>query len=252
MTEFARRMRTWRPAMYRAYPSAVAGFARFLVESDQTLPSPRVIETCAEKLLPHQREIVERVFRCPIAEHYSSWEIYSIAYQCPHRGFHVAEDRHVEILTDDRPARPGEQGRVAVTSLTQYAMPFIRYLNEDLGILTDSACACGRGLQTLDSITGRITDVLVRSNGKPVYTFCLSMVVQEIGIVREYQIRQKSRQEVTLSLVLSADPTAQYLQSIEAGMKRLLGDEVTVTINRMDRIPRTAAGKLRHVVSDAK
>ena len=43
---------------------------------------------------------------------------------------------------DDRPVEQGQPGRVVVTDLQNYAMPFLRYAVEDVAIAGSEACPC--------------------------------------------------------------------------------------------------------------
>ena len=58
------------------------------------------------------------------------------------------------------------EGKLLFTDLLNYAMPLIRYENQDLGELSHSKCPCGRGLPLMKPPTGRITDFLYTSSGK--------------------------------------------------------------------------------------
>ena len=65
-----------------------------------------------------------------------------------------------------KPVPVGGEGRILVTNLHNYAMPFIRYDIGDVGALSDKACPCGRGLPLLAKLTGRTTDFIrTRSGG---------------------------------------------------------------------------------------
>jgi phenylacetate-CoA ligase len=128
MQAFAEMLVKWRPVMFRAYPSALSVFANFLKEEGINGISPKLIETSAEKVTPDQRHLFEEVFGAQIADHYSSWEIYDIAYQCPEGKLHVCEDRYLELVANGKVVGPGQMGEVVITSLNQYAMPFIRYI----------------------------------------------------------------------------------------------------------------------------
>ena len=57
-----------------------------------------------------------------------------------------ADALYFEIIKDDsRPANPGETGDIIITDLYNFGMPFIRYKIEDMGVMTDRKCTCGRG-----------------------------------------------------------------------------------------------------------
>ena len=166
MRSFAAMLLKWQPAMFRAYPSAISLFAQYLDAHKITGIRPKLIETSAEKLTATQRAYLTDVFDSPIAEHYSSWEIYDIAYQCPEGSLHVSEDRYLESVERDKPVDCGHEGEVVITALNQYAMPFIRYKNADLGIYAEKPCSCGRCLPVLQDLVGRMQELLFRPDGQ--------------------------------------------------------------------------------------
>jgi phenylacetate-CoA ligase len=80
-------------------------------------------------------------------------------------GLHVSSHSHqVEVI--DRHGKSGleEDGEIVLTSLHDYAMPFIRYRIGDRGRLTARACLCGRGFPLLETVLGRSEDASVFGN----------------------------------------------------------------------------------------
>jgi phenylacetate-CoA ligase len=132
MEAFAEMLVRWRPDMFRAYASALSLFARYLQDHGITGIRPKLIETTAEKITDPQRELLEGVFGCKVADWYTARELGTIGFQCPHGGMHVCETRYLEVIANGKPAAPGELGEVVLTSLHQYGMPFIRYKIGDM------------------------------------------------------------------------------------------------------------------------
>src|SRR5207253_2486684 len=130
----------------------------------------------AERLWPHDRDDVAAAFGREIFETYGCREFMLMGSECEaHDGLHEqAENLIVEILVAEpdggyRPAKPGEQGEVAVTDLHNLACPFIRYLTGDLAIERGSApCPCGRTLRRFGPVEGRVTDTMRDADGNPV------------------------------------------------------------------------------------
>lgn len=134
MQAFAEMLVRWQPAMFRAYASATSLFAEFIRQRGITGIHPRLIETTAEKVTEPQRQLLEEVFHCPVADCYTCRELATIAYQCEMGGLHVCETRYLEIVANGKVVPAGRLGEVVVTSLHQLAMTFIRYKNGDMGI----------------------------------------------------------------------------------------------------------------------
>ena len=67
----------------------------------------------------------------------------------------------VEVINKNgEPCSPGEEGEIALTNLTNYSMPIIRYKIGDFGILKEpSECSCGCNYPMLKKVIGRKTDI---------------------------------------------------------------------------------------------
>ena len=75
-------------------------------------------------------DLIVQAFGCQTIDLYAAREIGQIAFQCPEGpGYHLCSEAVLCELVDDDglPVGPGEYGRVVLTSLYNFAMPFIRY-----------------------------------------------------------------------------------------------------------------------------
>jgi phenylacetate-CoA ligase len=252
MRTFADLLVRWRPTMFRGYPSALSMFAGYLNENGIRGISPKLIETTAEKVTPAQRELLEDVFGAQVADHYSSWEIYDMAYQCPKGGLHVMEDRYLEMVANGRVVEAGRMGEVAVTSLTQYAMPFIRYMNGDVGIYEEGNCPCGRGMPLLREIVGRNSDLLLKPDGSIVHWSSFFTVMRYRPEVTQYQMYQPDREHLEVRLVCKGGIDKDVLDDIRKELQLCFGDSMQISIELVDRIEPTPAGKHRFIISEVK
>ena len=103
-----------------------------------------------------------------MASIYACQEIGSIACECNTAAHHhvTAENALVEIVDEQgRDVAPGGRGRVVVTGLYNYAMPFIRYEVGDIAVAGTGPCACGRTLPIIRRIEGRTRNVFVFRDG---------------------------------------------------------------------------------------
>ena len=67
------------------------------------------------------------------------------------------------------PVRPGESGEVVVTTLTNEAMPLIRYKTGNISRMLMQPCACGSNLHRMEKISGRTEDLIEINQ----HTLCL-------------------------------------------------------------------------------
>ena len=253
LDEFVVRIRALEPRMLFGYPSSLALIARHAREHGIALDrlGIKVVFVTAERLYDAQRELIEQVFGCPVANGYGGRDAGFIAHQCPAGGMHItAEDIIVEIVDGEgRPLPPGEAGEVVVTHLATPDFPFIRYRTGDVAALDQDLCACGRGLPMLKEIHGRTTDFILAADGTVMHGLALIYVVRDVVGVENFKIIQDDRLHTRVQLVTGADFAEESVAAIRTGMQRRLGADVEVAVERVAVIPRENSGKHRYVVS---
>jgi len=250
---FITEIQAMRPKMLFGYPSAFAHIATHAQDHGIRLDNLgiKVAFVTSERLYDHQRQLIQSVFGCPVANGYGGRDAGFIAHQCPAGGMHLThEDLIVEIIDPEGNVLPaGESGEIVVTHLATKDFPFIRYRTGDIGVLDDKPCSCGRTLPLLKSIEGRSTDFLVAKNGTVMHGLSLIYLVRDLPGVRQFKIEQESLDLTRIQLVTDAtfDPT--QMPNIERGSKARLGESVTIEVSLVDEIPPEKSGKYRYVVS---
>ncbi len=252
MKSFATMLVDWQPAMFRGYASALTLFARYIKDQGITGIRPRLIETTAEKVTTPQRELLEEVFHCPVADCYSGREFATIAYQCEKGGLHVCETRHLEVVANGQVVPAGQMGEVVVTSLTQLAMPLIRYKNGDMAIYETSNCCCGRGLPLLREVVGRMHDYLATADGQFVHGEFFAYTFRVKPEVERYQIYQPDLHHLHIRLVCNQPVSQAWLDNARAEVQARFGQATQITLEIVDRIELTPAGKHRFIISEVK
>jgi phenylacetate-coenzyme A ligase PaaK-like adenylate-forming protein len=240
------------------FPSYIARIAKELLESGAELPSPpRVVFTYAETLSLLNRRAIEEAFRCHTANHYSAWEVLHMAQTCPDHPdlLHVNSERAiVRVVRDDGSgAAAGEVGRVVVTDLANYVMPFINYEIGDWAMAGET-CPCGRGFPTLVSLEGRLGEVLRTPTGRTVLPIALcrflNIRARAHPYIWEYQAVQTVAERVQFRVVPTARLTPDRVDWLRAELEGFLGPGVSVTVEPVERIPVEASGKRLLVRSD--
>jgi len=246
VAELARR----RPTHLVGYPSSLAFLAREAARLGAARPeSLRVVITNAEPLLPWQREAIAEGLCPSIRETYGMAEIAAAGSECPRGTLHQWPDAGwVETWSDadDRPAAPGETGRLVCTGLLNRDMPLVRYAVGDRG-QTDapaSPCACGRRLPVFSAIEGRSNDLLVAPDGRRV--FWVNPVFYGLAI-REAQIVQETADVLRVRVVPAAGFGAGQRAEIEERLRARMG-AVRVLFEECEAIPRGPNGKFKAVV----
>jgi len=253
LDEFIREIRRIRPKMLFGYPSAQSLIASHAQAKGIRMDDLgiKVAFVTSERLYDHQREKIETVFGCPVANGYGGRDAGFIAHECPEGGMHItAEDVIVEIVgSDDRVLPAGEAGEIVVTHLATSGFPFIRYRTGDVGVLSDETCACGRGLPLLKEIQGRTTDFIVAADGTVLHGLALIYVLRDLEGVQEFKITQESRDLTRVEIVTGDAYQPESEEVIRTEFKKRLGSAVEIAIEYRDRIESEKSGKFRYVIS---
>jgi phenylacetate-CoA ligase len=211
---------------------------------------PRVVVTFAETLTAAAADLIRRAFGCPVVDYYSCWEVPQIAQTCPDNPgtLHVNAERVIArvVRPDGRDAMAGEVGRVVLTDLANFVMPFINYAPGDYAV-SGGRCPCGRGLPTLARLEGRDSEVIRTSQGREISGVMLgqflTFVVGIIPYVWEYQAVQTEPAAVSLRVVTTSRFDQEFRTSLERAFGEFLGPGMTVMVEPVSAIPLEPSGK---------
>jgi len=253
---FIQEIRTLKPKMLFGYPSALAHIATHAEKTGQVLNDLgiKVAFVTSERLYDYQREKIEQVFACPVANGYGGRDAGFIAHQCPSGNMHItAEDIIVEIIGNQDQVLPiGEAGEIVVTHLATRDFPFIRYRTGDIGILSDQRCSCGRGLPILKEIQGRTTDFIIAQDGTVLHGLALIYILRDIEGIESFKITQYSLNETTVQIVKNQHYKQQNESKIQQEFQQRLGKTVDINVEYIESIAKEKSGKFRYVVSHVK
>ncbi len=255
-------VRDWVPRVQEHAPTMIVGFtsllglfARAVADAGASLPSLRGIQSSGENLTAEERELIEDALGAPVYDRYGCREVGVIAHECPaHTGLHTFPALNlVELLgPDGHPAPPGTPGRIVVTNLHNYAMPFIRYEIGDIATCTQAqeACPCGRQTRRIESIEGRICDAIVSPSGRLLHWDLFYAFFWKLPDVFEFQVQQDALDHLTVLVVPrpGADVSASY-QRVRDDIRRHADPAFRVDFVEVDDIARAVSGKRRLTVS---
>jgi phenylacetate-CoA ligase len=253
LDHFVDAIRDRRPAMLFGYPSSLSLIAQRAQQQNLDMHGTgiRVVFVTSEKLYDEQRTLISQVFGCPVANGYGARDAGFIAHECPSGNLHIsAEDIVVEtVRPDGKPAARGEPGEIVVTHMATGDFPFVRYRTGDVGLLSDKACACGRGLPVLADVQGRTTDFVVARDGTVMHGLALIYTLRDLPGVERFRIEQVSIDQTVVQVVAGPAFERASEERIVRDFKARLGQTVDVRIDRVAGIASEASGKFRYVVS---
>jgi len=203
MNKYLLHMNKWKPSYLRGYASSLFLFAKHIGDNSLDLQFHlNGIFSTAEVLTIKQRELIEKIFKTKVFNTYGLDDGGGSAFECDmHSGMHIDLERSImQTVNESGMVIAGKVGKIIVTSLHNYAMPFIRYDTGDLGMIDDvSVCPCGNKRPLLLEVCGRTTDYLKLNNkiiGSPVLTVLMGKVD-----VDSYQIIQIKHNEIDIKYV---------------------------------------------------
>lgn len=265
------------PVQILGYAESLEVWARFLLDEAIRIRPPKAVMATAGTLTQQMRDTIETGLGAPVFDRYGSREVSDIACETSqHDGLAIAPLHvHVEIVgADGTPLGPGDEGEVLVTSLTNGAMPLLRYRIGDQAVW-DSDPQDARTWQRRDGqhspstlvpvawprlarVTGRVTDHFVAADGALVYAGALRTRLYGIKGIRSYQLVQHTTTRVELLLALEKGTPAEVIAEIEGrlgpALDELLRGRIELEVSRVTEIDVPPSGKHRHtrcLVADA-
>jgi phenylacetate-CoA ligase len=235
------------------YPSNAMALAEAVTPESGRKLGIELVLGHAETVPDGVRELVQERFGARFASYYSCREIGMIAVECPITAhYHVAvENVFIEFLDDNgREVLPGDRGRVTVTGLHNYAMPFIRYSLADVAVASDRPCVCGRSLPVIERIEGRIRNAFTFRDGTRVWP--RGWLAREMRVFvpfRQYQMVQIDFERIELRYVRDGSGRTPDVKGLNAYARRIMHPSVEIALAPMDVLPRGPSGKFEDFIS---
>ncbi len=237
----------------RGYPSSIANFAQFCSNNKKNIQLKSVITT-AEVLRDEYKAEIKKAFNCVIIDTYGCADGGGNANTCEHdKGFHLSTESSIWEVCDTKgnPTPDKSLGEVTLTSLTNYAMPLIRYQPGDLieNSIDFEKCSCGKTLPRIKRIYGRSTDILKFGNGRTLGGPAFTLLFREFPLIK-YQIVQNELLSVDVNFIPNLDFNLHHEKRIYEIMKHHCGKEVEVYMNKLNNLELPVSGKHRFIISN--
>jgi phenylacetate-CoA ligase len=243
--------------LLRRRPDYLLTFPSFMTElaasADAAALALKGVVAISEIVTDHCRARTRETFNCEIAQVYASAEVGCIALQAPSDTHCLACEESVmlEILDENgNDVSPGQTGRVVVTSLYNYATPFIRYEIGDYATLACEPCPSGRQLMRLRRIDGRTRNGLRAANGRRVWANeILTQGLFRDAASQRIQITQPDPARIEMAYIPDNPDFPPDAAALGARFRKLLGRPVDVSLTAMASLTRSGGGKREPVVS---
>lgn len=227
--------------------SYAAALATYILRKQPKLPRLKTVLTSFEVTSKIHKRLLLQAFSCPSFEICGLTEVSQAAMECEDGKMYVPHDTHIlEILDRDRrPVRPGEVGRIYITSLRKYSVPLLRYQTTDLARAASERSTI-RAEFCFQRIEGRISDLIAKPDGQFLTPRMVDDAVSrcESGI-GWYSLVQKNEHSYRLDLVPTPDYSTRSERQLSVLLVELLGPEARIAIEPVKEIRPSSSGKFR-------
>ncbi|WP_372985198.1 phenylacetate--CoA ligase family protein [Marinobacter sp.] len=242
---YVEKIRKYKPQEIFSYPSSIAQIAQYIIDNDEEPINIPLIMTTAEPLTELQRYLINRAFITKIVNQYGCTEMAFFASECCQGTMHVhPEHGIVEALEDNILG-----GKVLVaTGFVNEVMPLIRYKVGDVIELSNSNCACGLPFPIIESLEGRIDDLIYLKDGTPIGR--LDPIFKGGLGIREAQIIQNVDSSVDIFVVPDVSFSSLNRQTIIKEFNKRTQDQLKVKVITVKELARERNGKFKAVVGN--
>lgn len=231
-----------KPKFIYGYASSIATAASAIINSGTShhYSFVRGVITTAELLTDRMRSDIKIAFNCDVFNQYGSNDAGVSAFECKtHSGMHIITDRcFLEV---------GDDNELLATDLMNHSMAMVRYKFGDLGELSDTPCACGRGYPLITNLKGRSNDTITLSNGRKVHASYFSFFLKTENTIDRYQII-KENNIIEINIIGAAPEAHARLQSdyLKKLHNELETDSITMVFDKP--VEKTSSNKFRFVI----
>lgn len=239
------------------YTSAIVQFAKFIIRQNiKLIDICKTLKCCivtSEVCTKEDRSIIEEAFGVKVINEYGCSEAGLIAFENRDGEWQMVEENsYYEIVDDSGHVLPfGNEGRIIITSLSNRAMPIIRYEIGDIGIIDRVD-----GKLILRKLLGRVNDMIKLPSGKIAagltFYYVSRSLLEKNSIVREFIVRQTAIDTFEFDIVSDRDLNDQEVAFLKQQLDDYLEPNLTLLINRVEKINRPNSGKIKHFYSEIK
>ena len=191
----------------------------------------KYIEMTGEYFTETLRKRLATIFQVPIANQYGCNEANSLAMECPHGQMHCLEGNALMQVYCSGQVVTGQEGDIHITSLSNYAMPFIKYAIGDRGIIHGAAsCGCGNYSPILTLTHGRSGSFIEQPDGEKINSYVLTGTLEKVNektnsVIEQFQFEQRAPDEMIVRMVLK-DTYAGWSQEVVAMFQKSLAEKL--------------------------
>jgi phenylacetate-CoA ligase len=238
------------PHYLLTYPSVAEALLDNLNRNNKQPSSLLEVRHFSEPLDKSLEERLQSNWGVRSTDMYSANECGHIAFRCKEENnLHVQQETiYVEVINHEGQAcQPGEEGRIIITPLHNFAMPLIRYELGDV-VEVGKPCTCGKNSPVLASVKGRVRNLVKTPDGREYWPTGLAKL-RAVAAVRQAQFVQTRIDCIQLRLVIDGQLTDKDYQLLKERAQAALRYPFNIDISLVDSIACSTTGKFEEFLS---
>ena len=249
---YVEKINEFSPQLIRGYPSTLHYFCKLLQEKGLNCVKPIMAQTSSETLLDFQREIIEGQLGCKVFDLYGNGEHVSVISECKEGNYHINSEYGItEFINQvEEETKVGELAEMVCTGLNNFSMPLIRYRVGDMASFSGRRCPCGRGLPIVDSLEGRLDDMIITPDGRRISAAGMTLAFEFSENIKQCQLVQDTGDELVVNIAKNERYGEEDHNFVINQLRKRIGAEMKIRVNFVENIPRTKEGKYRFMISN--
>lgn len=240
------------------YPSVVNQLAKASIR-ESIQPDIKSIICFGDKLFDHYQKNMISAFgkTVKIVDTYGCAEGLLMACKQDLEYYYIMSPHVFIEIVDDNGAlvEDGQMGHVLVTSLTNKAMPLIRYQLGDLAIKLPRSKYPEKRLKQyplLQKVVGRETDIVKTTNGVTLNVHSFTGVLEYYQEIKQYKIIQNNLEGIVIEYVFEEKSNfdTSILEDIKHKLNTLTHHSLDITFKNVTDIKPTQSGKPQIIESN--
>jgi phenylacetate-CoA ligase len=251
LKEFTQKFKKHKFEYINGYTSSLVLYANYLINNKIVLkdlcPTLKICFPTSEMCSKPDRLALEKGFGVKVANEYGCAEMDILAFEDENFDWIMSsENVYFEVVDDNGNVLPqGVEGRLIITSLSNKAMPFIRYELGDIAKIGKNK----KNTPILSALTGRTNEFAILPNGRKVpaltFYYITKTLIQEEYKIKEFVIKQTSIYDFVFEYVAENSLNQNACNKIQIAMDEYLEPGLRAHFLKMPEIERTKAGKLK-------
>ena len=232
----------FKPVFIRGYKSGILEFAELMDKNNLRFNKFKLKVTIvtAEALFEIERRYIEKILNCKVANEYGAVEAGLFACECPAGSMHINEES-VYMYTNN-------QNEAIVTELFNDSIPLINYKNDDLIIISDDYCSCGKTSRIIEEVQGRVSGYIEKPDGSRINQLIIPIIFRKFyedkfkRMIRRYKVFQKNH-IFKIQIIPLSNYNGECEEYIRTRMFEEIGQDININFELVNEIKRGKNGK---------